>query len=141
MKLKITYILLGLFFILFQLYKIIKNTFYLGIDSKNMGKVEYVIYYIASLIGYNIFALVGLLIIIIGFKKNTINLYLKMIKYHIVLIKNPLTFFSIHLLSTIIFYHYTIISIGIILIERMETIFNYISTKYFFNYNFLKIEI
>ncbi len=69
MKLKITYILLGLFFILFQLYKIIKNTFYLGIDSKNMGKVEYVIYYIASLIGYNIFALVGLLIIIIGLKK------------------------------------------------------------------------
>lgn len=69
MKLKKTLILLGSFFILFQLYKIINNTFYLSIDSKNMGKVEYFIYYIAGLIGYNIFALFGLIIIIIALKR------------------------------------------------------------------------
>ena len=69
MKLKKALIILGSSLILFQLYKIIKNTFNLNIDSKNMGKVEYVIYYICGLIGYNVFALVGLLIIIIALKR------------------------------------------------------------------------
>lgn len=69
MKLKKTLIILGSSLILFQLYKIIKNTFNLNIDSKNMGKVEYIIYYIGGLIGYNIFALIGLLIIIIALKR------------------------------------------------------------------------
>ena len=69
MKLQKALIILGSSLILFQLYKIIKNTFSLNIDSKNMGKVEYAIYYIGGLIGYNLFALIGLIIIIIALKR------------------------------------------------------------------------
>jgi hypothetical protein len=69
MKLKNILVLIGSLLIIFQLYKIIKNTFYLSIDSKSMGQVEYIIYYIGGLIGYNIFALAGLTIIIIALKR------------------------------------------------------------------------
>ncbi len=69
MKFKKTLIILGSSLILFQIYKIIKNTFSFDLDSTNMGKIEYVIYYISGLIGYNIFALVGLLMIIIALKR------------------------------------------------------------------------
>jgi hypothetical protein len=69
MKLQKALIILGSSLILFQLYKIINNTFSLNVDSKNMGKVEYVIYYIGGLIGYNLFALIGLIIIIIALKR------------------------------------------------------------------------
>lgn len=69
MKLQKALIILGSSLILFQLYKIIKNTFSLNIDSNNMGKVEYAIYYIGGLIGYNLFALIGLIIIIIALKR------------------------------------------------------------------------
>jgi hypothetical protein len=69
MKIKNTLIVLGSVLILFQLYKIFKNTFNLNTDLKNMLKVEYIIYYISALIGYNIFALAGVILIIIAFKK------------------------------------------------------------------------
>ena len=69
MKLKKTLIIIGSSLILYQLYKIIKNTFNLNIDSKNMGKVEYILYYTGGLIGYNIFAIIGLFIIIIALKR------------------------------------------------------------------------
>lgn len=69
MKIKNILIVLGSILILFQLYKISKNTFYLNTDVKNMLKVEYIIYYISALIGYNIFSLAGIILIIIAFKK------------------------------------------------------------------------
>jgi hypothetical protein len=69
MKLKKIFLFLGTSLILLQLYIFFKNPFYLPLHSKDMGKVEYVLYYIGALTGYNMFALLALIIIIIALKR------------------------------------------------------------------------
>lgn len=69
MKLKKILLLLATSFILLQLYIFFKNPFSLPLHLKDMGKVEYVLYYIGALMGYNMFALAGLLFIIIALKR------------------------------------------------------------------------